>query len=434
LTGRRRWNSKTAVACDPAGAALRVRQASVAVILITVFIDMVGIGIVFPIMPKLIQSMLGGDVAGASAFYGVLVGLYYLMNFLASPALGGLADAIGRRPVILASLAALGVDYVILALAPNLWWLAVGRIVSGVLGATYTAASAYMADISPPEKRAQNFGLIGAAFGVGFIAGPVIGGLLGEIGPRLPFVAAACLSLANCLFGIFVLPESLKPEHRRPFRLSDANPIGAFVRVGAYPAVASLIAVAILANLAERALESTWVLFSSYRFHWGPFEVGLSLAAVGVLIALVQGGLIRIIVPRLGERRTLTVGLVVAAISFLLYAFATRGWMVYAIMVFHIVGWGCSGPAIQALASRAVPANEQGLVQGVLMAIGTATGIVGAPVAAGLFGYFIGPDAPFVFPGISFALGALLFLAALLFVRRSPENAAVAAGPAISAG
>ena len=284
---------------------MRVRQASIAVILITVFIDMVGIGIVFPIMPKLIQSMLGGDVAGASTFYGVLVGLYYLMNFLASPALGGLADAIGRRPVILASLAALGVDYVILALAPNLWWLAVGRVVAGVLGATYTAASAYMADISPPEKRAQNFGLIGAAFGVGFIAGPVIGGLLGEIGPRLPFVAAACLSLANCLFGFFVLPESLKLENRRPFRLSDANPIGAFVKVGAYPAVASLIVVAILANLAERALESTWVLFSSYQFHWGPFEVGVSLAAVGVLIALVQGGLIRIIVPRLGERRTL---------------------------------------------------------------------------------------------------------------------------------
>ena len=413
---------------------MKLRQASLAVILVTVFIDMMGIGIVFPIMPKLVEEMMGGEVARASAYYGLLVGVYYLMNFLASPALGALSDAVGRRPVILVSLAALGVDYVILALAPNLWWLVVGRVIAGMFGATYTAAAGYIADISPPEKRAQNFGLIGAAFGVGFIAGPLIGGLLGEIGPRLPFVAAAGLSLVNCLFGFFILPESLKPENRRPFSLRDANPVGAFVKVAAYPAIGSLLVVSILANFAERSLESTWVLFSGYRFGWGPFEVGLSLAAVGILIALVQGGLIRIVVPRLGEWRTLFIGLVVAAIAFVLYAFATEGWMLYAIMVFHIVGWGCAGPAIQALASKAVPANEQGLVQGVLMAIATATGIVGAPVSAGLFGYFIRPDAPFIFPGVAFMLGALLFLAALFFVKRTPEDESLAAGSTVKVG
>ncbi len=412
---------------------MKLRQASLAVIVVTVFIDMVGIGIVFPIMPRLVESMLGGRVSQASTFYGLIVGVYYLMNFLASPALGALSDRFGRRPVILISLAALGVDYVILALAPNLWWLVLARALSGTFGATVTAASAYIADISPPEKRAQNFGLIGAAFGVGFIAGPVIGGLLGEIGPRVPFAVAASLSLVNCLFGFFVLPESLKPENRRAFSFRDANPVGAFIKVAAYPAVAALIAVSFLSNLAERGLEATWVLFSSYRFGWGPFEVGVSLAAVGVLVAIVQGGLIRVIVPRLGEWRTLVMGLVAAAIAFVLYAFATRGWMVYAIMVFHIVGWGCSGPAIQALASKAVPANEQGLVQGVLMAIATATGIIGAPVAAGLFGYFVGPHAPFIFPGISFILGAVLFLSGLFFVRRTPENAAVVERSAKSA-
>lgn len=413
---------------------MKLRQASLAVILTTVFIDMVGIGIVFPVMPKLIEEMMGGEVAGASSFYGILVGIYYLANFIATPALGALSDSIGRRPVILVSLAALGVDYVILSLAPNLWWLVAGRLIAGFLGATFTAANAYVADISPPEQRAQNFGLVGAAFGVGFIAGPMIGGLLGEYGSRLPFVAAACLSLANCLFGIFVLPESLKPENRRAFSFGEANPAGAFLKVAAYPAVASLIVVAVLANLAERGLEATWVLFTSYRFGWGPFEVGLSLAAVGVLIAVVQGGLIRIIVPRLGEWRTLVMGLIVAAISFVLYAFATEGWMVYAIMIFHIVGWGCSGPALQALASKAVPDSEQGLVQGVLMAIATVTGVVGSPLSAILFGYFISPAAPFIFPGAAFFVGALLFAASLFFVRRKPEDRLVAAGSAIKAG
>ena len=413
---------------------MKLRQASLAVILVTVFIDMVGIGIVFPVLPKLIEGMMGGEIAGASSFYGLLVGVYYLVNFLASPALGALSDAVGRRPVILVSLAALGIDYVILALAPNLWWLVAGRIIAGLFGATFGAANAYVADISVPEQRAQNFGMVGAAFGVGFIAGPMLGGLLGEVGPRLPFVVAACLSLANCLFGLFALPESLKPENRRPLRFREANPVGAFVKMAAYPALASLMLVAVFANLAERGLESSWVLFASYRFGWGPIEVGASLAAVGVLVAGVQGGLIRLIIPRLGEWRTLVMGLVVAAISFGLYAFATEGWMIYPIMVFHIVGWGCSGPAIAALASRAVPANEQGLVQGVLMAIATATGIVGSPAAAMLFGYFISAKAPFVFPGAPFAVGALFFLLALLFALRTPENRRVAAGSAVGAG
>jgi DHA1 family tetracycline resistance protein-like MFS transporter len=412
---------------------LKLRQASLAVILTTVFIDMVGIGIVYPVLPKLIEGMMEGEVASASTFYGVLVGIYYLANFLVSPALGALSDSIGRRPVILVSLAALGVDYIILALAPNLWWLVAGRLIAGLLGATFTAANAYIADISPPEKRAQNFGLVGAAFGIGFIAGPMMGGFLGEYGARLPFVAAAGLSLINCLFGIFVLPESLKPENRRRFNWREANPVGAFIKVSVYPAVMGLIVVAILANLAERGLEATWVLFTTYRYGWGPFDVGISLAAVGILIAVVQGGLIRIIVPRLGEWRTLVIGLIAAAISFVLYAFATEGWMVYAIMIFHILGWGCSGPALQALCSRAVPNNEQGLVQGVLMAIATATGVIGSPLSAIIFGYFISPAAPFIFPGAAFFAGALLFAASLFFIRK-PEGRTAGAGSMMGAG
>lgn len=402
---------------------MRFRQASLSVIVVTVFIDMLGIGIVYPILPKLIEEMTGGQTAHASTIYGMIVGIYYLTNFLASPLLGSLSDRFGRRPIILVSLAALGVDYVIMALAPNIWWLAAGRFFAGALGATITASSAYVADVTPPERRAQNFGLIGAAFGVGFIAGPLIGGVLGEYGSRLPFVAAACLSIANCIYGWLILPESLKPQNRRPLRASDANPVGALLAVAAYPVVGSLLVVSALSNLAERGLESTWVLFSSYRFGWGPLDVGLSFAAVGILVAVVQGGLIRVVIPWLGERRTLLIGLAAAAISFCLYAFATEGWMVYAIMVFHIIGWGCSGPAVQALCSRALPADRQGLVQGVLMSIATATGIV----ATSLFAWFIGPDAPIVFPGVSFMLGAILFLLSLIFALRRPESRGVPA-------
>lgn len=413
---------------------MKIRQASLAVIVFTVFIDMVGMGIALPILPRLIEEMLGGAASRASLFYGVLVGIYCLMNFVASPMLGALSDAVGRRPVILISLAALGIDYVILALAPNLWWLVGARVLAGALGATYTAAAAYIADISPPEKRAQGFGLMGVAFGIGFIAGPVIGGLLGEIGPRLPFFAAAGLSLVNCLFGIFVLPESLKPENRRPFDLRRANPLAAFVKAARYPVVGSLIAIAILTNFAERGMEATWVLYTGYRYHWGPLDVGLSLAFIGLLVAAVQGGLIRVLVPYLGEWRTLILGLIAAAGSFTLYAFATDGWMAYIIIVCHIVGWGCCGPTIQGLASKAVPASEQGVVQGVFMAIATASGIVAAPVSAALFAWFIRPDASFVFPGMSFILGASLFALALLFVRRRPEVGGVAVVSPAGAG
>src|SRR5882724_618228 len=262
------------VPASSVGTALKFRQATLLVIVFTVFIDMVGTGIALPILPRLIEGMMSGAASRASVFYGALVGIYCLMNFIGSPILGALSDSVGRRPVILISLAALGIDYVILALAPNLWWLVAARVLAGALGATYTAAAAYIADISPPERRAENFGLMGVAFGIGFIAGPVIGGLLGEIGPRLPFVAAAGLSLVNCLFGIFVLPESLRPENRRPFSLRRANPIAAFVKAAKYPVVGSLIAIAILTNFAERGMEATWVLYTAYRYHWGPFEVG----------------------------------------------------------------------------------------------------------------------------------------------------------------
>ena len=397
------------------------RQASLVVIFVTIVIDVIGIGLVFPIVPKLVEEIMGGETASAALVYGWLIATYSLMQFLFSPILGALSDRFGRRPIILISLIGLALDYLLLTFADTIWWLVAARIVGGILSASISTASAYIADISPPEKRTQNFALIGVAFGIGFIAGPFFGGLLGEYWSRLPFVAGIALSLGAAVFAYFFLPESLKAENRKAFRLKDANPVGAFAIITRYPTVMALIASFVFANLAERMLESIWVLYAGYRFAWGPADVGMSLAAVGVLFVISQGWLVRIVIPRFGEWRVITWGLAFGAVAFVLYAFAWQGWMMYAIAVLHVLGWSTAGPAIQGLATRAVPANEQGLLQGVITSVVTATGIVGAPVAASAFGYFIGPSAPFVFPGVSFIIGALFFLLALaitLHVRR----------------
>ncbi len=394
------------------------RQASLTVIFVTIVIDVIGIGLVFPIVPKLVEEILGGQTASAAMVYGWLIATYSLMQFVFSPIMGALSDRFGRRPIILISLFGLALDYLILTFADSILWLIAARLVGGALSASISTASAYIADVSPPEKRAQSFALIGVAFGIGFIAGPFFGGVLGEYGSRLPFIAGIALSLGAAVFAFFFLPESLKPENRRPFRLKDANPIGAFAIITRYPLVLALISSFVFANLAERMLESIWVLYAGYRFSWGPAEVGLSLAAVGVLFVISQGFIVRIVVPWLGEWRVITFGLIFGAVAFVLYGFATQGWMMYAIAVLHILGWSTAGPAIQSLATKAVPANEQGLLQGVINSVVTATGIIGAPIAASAFGYFIGPSAPFLFPGVSFIIGAVLFLVALLITLR----------------
>ncbi len=402
-------------------------KASLGIIIATLFIDIAGIGLVIPVLPKLVESLAGGDTAAAAKSYGWLVAAYAGMQFVCGPVLGALSDRLGRRPVILVSMSGLGLAYVGLALAPTIGWLFAARLFAGMLAATYTVASAYIADISPPEKRAQAFGLVGAAFGLGFIAGPLIGGWLGEIGPRAPFVAAACLSFVNVALGFFLLRESLAPELRRPFRLRDANPIRAFAIAFRYPVVRTLLAALVLANLANRMMEANWVLYTGYRFQWGPAEVGMSLAFVGLMTAFVQGGLIRRLVPRFGEWRLVTVGLASGSVAFLLWGFADAAWMMYAITLVYALGYGPTGPSAQALATRAVPVDEQGVLQGALGGVLTATGAIG-PLAGGyVFAAFIAPNAPLPLPGAAFLLGAVLFALALLVLMAGRRRIAAAA-------
>jgi DHA1 family tetracycline resistance protein-like MFS transporter len=320
--------------------------------------------------------------------------------------------------VLLASLFGFGLDYILLALAPNLVWLFIGRIISGIMGASFTTGAAYIADVSPPEKRAQNFGLIGAAFGLGFIIGPVIGGLLGEIGPRIPFFAAAGLSLLNWLYGYFVLPESLDKDKRRAFKWSRANPIGNLTNLKRYPIIAGLIFALVFVYLASHAVQSTWTYYTMYAFEWSEAQVGYSLGAVGVMSGLVQGVLIRWFIPRFGQKTSVYLGMVLYMVGLVLFGFASEGWMMYPFIVVYCLG-GIAGPALQGIMSNEVPSNEQGELQGAMTSMMSATAIIGPPVMTGLFAYFTGQSAPFQFPGAPMLLGAGLVLIGLFFSWRT---------------
>jgi len=386
---------------------------SLLVVLSVVYIDMLGIGLAFPVLPRLITEFEGGDVSRASYIYGALAAAYALMQFVFAPLLGALSDRYGRRPVLLLALVGMAINYLLLAFAPTLALFAVGRMIAGAFGATFTAAGAYLADITPPEKRAQSFGLIGAAFGVGFITGPALGGVLGELDLRLPFLVAAGLSFADFVFAYFALPESLARENRKALDWRHANPIGAVRAIGRYGSALGLIAIFALATFANRVAEMTWVLFTGYRFGWGSAETGLSLAMVGVMFVVGQGGLVRVIVPRLGERRAILLGLFVSAVTCVLYGVVPRGWMVFPVMALAIFGWTVAQPAVQALLSRSVPANEQGLLQGALASMTNLTSIAGPPIWTALFGFFVSSAAPIVVPGAAFFGAALVFLVAL---------------------
>lgn len=405
------------------------RKANVALVLAVVYVDMLGVGLAFPLLPKLVQQFEGGNFSRASWIFGLLAAAYALMQFLLAPALGALSDRFGRRPVILVSLFGMGVNYLVLALAPSLAWLVAGRLVAGAMGASYSTAAAYLADITPPEKRAQSFGLIGAAFGFGFITGPAVGGFLGDIGLRLPFLVASGLSFTNLLFGFFMLPELLASENRRPFRLARANPVGALADIGRYRSMLPLILVFVLATFANKVAETTWVLFSTYRFHWSTGAVGLSLAMVGVTFVVAQGGLIRVVVPRLGERRAILLGLFVSAVVVVLYGIVPEGWMVYPVMVLGLFGWIIGQPAAMGLMSRTLPPNEQGLLQGVVASINSLCAVAGPPVWTGIFAYFVSPAAPRIVPGAAFDGSALVFLLALAVALRtlSPHTSEAAA-------
>ena len=387
-------------------------------IFITLLIDVTGIGLIIPVVPALIQQLIHGNISEASKYSGWLAFAYASMQFLFAPLLGNLSDRYGRRPVLLLSLLGLGIDYIFLTLAPSIGWLFVGRIIAGLGGASFTTATAYIADISTPQNRAQNFGMVGAAFGLGFMLGPVIGGLLGDYGVRLPFIVAACFSLLNCVYGYFVLPESLAVENRRPFDWKRANPIGSLRQLKKYPAVSGLILSFFLIYLAANAVQSTWSFFTIKQFSWSAKMIGLSLGLVGLLVGIVQGGLVRFINPWLGNKRSVYLGLALYAIGLFLFAFANHSWMMFVFLLPYCFG-GIAGPALQSIISGQVPPNEQGELQGGLTSIMSLTNIIGPVLMTSLFAYFTKPTAPVPFAGAAFFLGGICMAVSLVLAYRT---------------
>jgi MFS transporter, DHA1 family, tetracycline resistance protein len=399
------------------------RQAALGFIFVTLLIDVTGFGIIIPIMPKLLNELIYhnvnyGNMSVASRYGGWLMFAFAIMQFLFAPLMGNLGDRFGRRPVLLAALFGFTIDYLILAFAPTVTWLFVGRILAGITGASFSVATAYIADISPPEKRAQNFGMIGVAFGLGFIIGPVVGGLLGHYGARVPFFAAAGLTLLNFLYGYFILPESLDKEHRRKFEWKRANPIGSLLALKKYPVVYGLIEAFVCIYVAGFAVQSTWTFFTMQQFSWDERMVGISLGVVGILIAGVQGGLIRVIIPKIGQKWSVYSGLMLYTLGFILFAFADKSWMMFAFLVPYCLG-GIAGPALQGIISNAVAANEQGELQGALTSLMSATSIVGPPIMTNLFAYYTRPNATIYFPGAPFLAGAVLTLVSIFFAMRT---------------
>lgn len=402
------------------------RQAGILFIWVTLFIDILGIGIVIPVLPGLVEDLSGLDKSGAARYYGIIVASYATMQFLCAPILGGLSDRFGRRPILLASLFGLGIDFIIQGAANSIWLLFLARVISGVFGASLTTGNAYIADISNDETRARNFGLVGAAFGLGFIIGPALGGLVSAYSIRAPFFAAAGLALVNWLYGYFILPESLPPEKRRPFSLRNANPLGSIKRLKRYPFVAGLAVVFLLKAFAQRGLENVFVLFSEKKFLWSHQTVGFFLCWVGVTAVIVQGGLVRPTVKRFGERKVLLVATIISAVSFLGYAFADHGWMLPVIAAFGALG-GLAGPSIQSMVTKTVDETEQGEVQGALTSLQGLTSIA-APLVftTGLFSFFTSDVAPVQFPGAPFLVGGILifvaFFLALGVYAKYPEQ------------
>ncbi|MEX3015879.1 TCR/Tet family MFS transporter [Gymnodinialimonas hymeniacidonis] len=380
-------------------------------ILITVTIDAMGIGLILPVMPDLIADVRGGNLAQAAAWGGALSFAYAVMQFACAPALGNLSDRFGRRPVLLISMAVLALDYVVMSVASTIWLLLIGRIIAGIAAGTHATGLAYMADISPPEKRSQNFGLISAGFGVGFILGPLIGGLLGDLDPRAPFIAAACLAAANFAFGYFVLPESLPKDRRRPFRLLRANPIGGLIFIGKLPGIFALLCVMLAYQTANFVYPAIWAYFTQAAFGWSTGVVGFSLAVYGVSIALVQGGLIRPVLARLGEARAVYFGLILNTVCLLAYGLAGQPWMIWVLIPISACG-ALVAPAMQGVMSRAAGADQQGELQGVLASISSLSMILSPVMMTQAFFWFTRDGADPYLPGAPFLLAAILMAGA----------------------
>ncbi len=383
------------------------RTSALTFIFITILIDVIGIGIIIPVIPKLIEELTGSGLSEASKYGGWLMFAYAVMQFIFSPIIGGLSDRFGRRPLLLFSLLGLGIDYIFMAFAPSIFWLFIGRIIAGIAGASFTTATAYIADISEPEKRAQNFGLVGAAFGLGFIIGPVLGGISAQWGARIPFIAAAVLTLINVAYGYFVLPESLLKENRRKFEWSRANPIGSLMHLRKYPVVSGLVSCFTLIYIAAHAVQSNWTYYTMLKFNWNEAWVGYSLGFVGLLVGIVQGGLIRIIIPKIGQNNSVYLGLGLYGIGLLLFGLASTSWMMFVFLIPYSLG-GICGPALQGIISSEVPPTEQGELQGALTSLMSVTSIVGPLIMNNLFAYFTSKTAPVYFPGAPFILGFIL--------------------------
>jgi DHA1 family tetracycline resistance protein-like MFS transporter len=405
---------------------------ALAFIFTTMLLDTIGLGIIIPVTPTIIAELTGnsahsaGGIAVAARYGGWLMFVYAAMQFLFAPLIGNLSDRFGRKPVLILSLLALAIDYLITGLAPTVGWLFLGRALSGGAGAAYSTANAYIADVTPPEKRAAAFGLTGAAFGVGFVIGPVIGGLLGQYGARLPFFVSAAVSLANALFGLVVLKESLPKSLRRKFELARSNPLGALTALRRYPMMLGLIGVVILMQLAHDANPSVFTYYVMVKFHWTMRDVGIALGVLGILIAFVFGVLPGLLVPRIGETACVYVGLAIEAIGFAGYAFATEGWQMYAWMAFWVLS-GLAGPSVNAIMSHQIPPDEQGALQGAVASANNLTSTIAPVLLTGLFSYFTGPSAPVYFPGAAFlAAGAAAALALVLFAAMQPRTRAAA--------
>ena len=396
---------------------MKKKDHSLLFIFITIFIDITGLGIIIPVIPALITELINGSISEAAKYSGWLMFSYASLQFLFAPFLGGLSDQYGRRPVILLSLFGFGVNYLVLALAPNIIWLFLGRIFQGIMGASLTTASAYIADISTPEKKAQNFGLIGAAFGLGFILGPVIGGYLGQFGSRVPFIAAAAFTLINLIYGYFILPESLDKKNRRKFDIKRANPVGTLMSLKRYPVISGLLICIVLFNIAQHATHSTWTFFTIEKFDWSEKLVGYSLGFIGLLAAIVQGGLIRVIIPKLGNINSVYFGMIFYILGLSLFAFAEEGWMVFAFAIPLSLG-GISGPALQGIMTNKIPDDEQGEFQGGMTSLVSLTAIIGPLLMTNLFSYFTSENSFYYFPGAPFMVGAIISFFGLIIAVR----------------
>ena len=408
------------------------RKAALAFIFVTVLIDVLAFGVIIPVLPHLVQQFVGGDTSTAAYWTGVFAFAFSLVQFFSAPVQGALADRYGRRPVILVSCLGLGLDFMLMALAPNLAWLFVGRIISAATSASFTTANAYIADVTTPEQRAKSYGMIGAAFGLGFIVGPLVGGVLGDIDHRLPFWFSAGLALLNFCYGLFVLPESLPREKRTAaFDWHHAKPMGGVKMLARYPRIWGLVAVVFIANFAHYVYPSVFVLFADAAYGWKEKQAGYVLAVVGVLGVIVNVVLVGRLVKALGERRALLLGLACGTVGFVVYGLASTGWMFLVGLPISAL-WAIAAPATQALITRQVPADAQGRIQGSMSSLVSLAGIVAPALFAGAFGFFIGPHAPVRLPGVAFLLAAALLAVAAFVAWRYTDAAHLPAGqPAI---